>query len=625
MTFQPGQQLGSYRLVRLLGAGAMGEVYEAEHVHIARQVALKVLHPQLARLPEVSSRFLNEARAVNIVRHPGLVQISDVGMQPDGTTYIVMEYLAGETLGKYLERHGRRLPVPQVLNFAQQIAQALAAAHEKQIVHRDLKPDNIMLVREASFPGQLRLKLLDFGIAKVGRENQPAGEPAFKTQVGSLLGSPLYMSPEQCRGAETVGPPADVYGLGVILYLMLSGEPPFQGSSLGVIVGLHMFEKPVPIADKVPLRMPQLAALVDSMLHKDPAQRPTMPQIVRELERCQGELPEQRPGGRIFFRRLAVGVGSALVSLGVLWVVLSTSGMTGHLGARSCNAAGFCSEPLPAGIGRLRSIAALSEGDLWACGDPGVLLHYSGQQWQLVHKGLGNRLHQIFGLSASELWAVGDSGTVLHYDGKSWQQMPGISPAYLTGIWGPKADDLWMVGKTYAEQGTLLHYDGKHWQPMQSGTTQTLLSIWGTRSDCIWAAGNQGTLVHYDGAAWREVSGLQTSAKLTQVFGSGEKDVWVVGHGGTALHWDGQAWKALDTGRMTNINGGWSGGAGDVWLVGDLGLTAHYDGAQLVPMDSGVTSNLSSGIGLRGDQGTHLWAVGAPATLIHRLHPKDGR
>lgn len=116
----------------------MGEVYEAIHTRISRQVALKVLYPQLARLPEVGGRFLNEARAVNIVRHPGLVQISDVGLLPDGTTYIVMEYLAGETLGKYLERHDRRLPVLQVLNFAQQIALALSAAHEKHIVHRAL-------------------------------------------------------------------------------------------------------------------------------------------------------------------------------------------------------------------------------------------------------------------------------------------------------------------------------------------------------------------------------------------------------------------------------------------------------------------------------------------------------
>ncbi len=601
----------------------MGEVYEAVHVSISRQVALKVLHPHLARLPEVGGRFLNEARAVNIVRHPGLVQISDVGMLPDGTTYIVMEYLAGETLGKYLERQDGQLPVPQILYLAHQIALALAAAHEKHIVHRDLKPDNVMLVGDANFPGQLRVKLLDFGIAKVGRENQLPGDGAVKTQVGSFLGSPLYMSPEQCRGAETVGPPSDIYSLGVMLYLMLSGEPPFVGSSVGVIVGMHMYQAAPQLLNKAPKTMPQLASLVDSMLHKDPAQRPTMQQVARELQSYQRALPGQPRSGQ---RMLAIGGVSALISLAALWVVLSTSGMTGHRAtpARSCNAAGFCAEPLPPDIGRLRSLAAFSESDVWACGDPGVLIHYNGESWQLVRKGLGNRLHQLFGLSARDIWVVGDSGTLLHFDGNSWQQVAGVSPAYLTGIWGPQPDDLWIVGKTYAEQGTLLHYDGHGWQPVPSGTNQTLLTIWGARKDRIWAAGNQGTLVHYDGVAWREVSGLNTTAKLTQVFGSDERNVWVVGHSGTARHWDGSTWTALEMGRSTNVNGGFTSGPREVFFVGDLGLVAHYDGSRLVPLDSGVTSNLNAGVGLRGEHGVHLWAVGAPATLLHRLRSAAG-
>jgi hypothetical protein len=367
--------------------------------------------------------------------------------------------------------------------------------------------------------------------------------------------------------------------------------------------------------------MPRLAALVDSMLRKDPAQRPTMADVARELQLCQRALPGQGRSGPAFQRRLAIGVASALVSLAALWVVLSTSGLALRKpgNPRSCNAVGFCAETLPPDINRLRSIVAFSARDIWACGDPGILIHHDGNSWQVVHRRLGNRLHQLFGLSANDLWAVGDNGTLLHYDGKSWQQLAGVSPAYLTSIWGPRADDLWLVGKTYADQGTLLHYDGAHWQPVPSGTTQTLLSIWGASKDRIWAAGNQGTVVRYDGTAWKEVPGLGVSAKLTQVFGTSAHDVWAVGHSGAALHFDGSKWSALVTDQASNLNGGWSNGPSDVWLVGDQGLVGHYDGTKLTFVDSGVLVNLNTATGLRGEHGVHLWAVGAPATVLHRL------
>jgi len=159
--------IGSYRVVRSIGEGGMGTVYEAVHEAIERRVAIKVLHREYASNPEFIARFFNEARAVNRVEHTGLVQVSDYGQQPDGTAYIVMEYLKGESLAQRIERCGRKLPAAEVIHLNLQIADALAAAHAKDIVHRDLKPENVMLVPDPHMPGGERTKLLDFGIAKV--------------------------------------------------------------------------------------------------------------------------------------------------------------------------------------------------------------------------------------------------------------------------------------------------------------------------------------------------------------------------------------------------------------------------------------------------------------------------
>jgi serine/threonine protein kinase len=511
MNRQLGTKIGPYRLVRLLGSGGMGEVYEAVHERIARQVAIKILHPDLARDKETASRFLNEARAVNIVRHPGLIQISDHGQLTDGTTYIVMEFLSGETLADYLKRQGGRLPEIQVLYLGRQIAKALAAAHAKRIVHRDLKPANVMLVLDAGGSGNIRIKLLDFGIAKVERENQVSGD-FVKTKAGVVLGSPLYMSPEQCQGAELVQSPSDVYSFGVMLYHLLSGEPPFVAESTAGVLGKHLFAPPPPLQSKCPQVSQSVAALVDSMLRKTPQDRPTMAAVASQLQHAlRQQQPE--PGNWIGLRRrLIVGVSATLVGLAAVAVAFSSSSTIGNRlgGIRRCSAAGFCREPLPEEVTRLRSLFAFSASDVWACGDPGVLLHFDGQQWKLVHHGYGHRLHQIFGFGPRDLWVVGDHGTLLHFDGNKWSQIKSERTAYLTGIWGAHPADLWVVGKVSDGQATLLHFDGKAWTQQANGTTQPLLSIWGVRSDLIWAAGHQGTILKYDGTEWRQVAATGT-------------------------------------------------------------------------------------------------------------------
>jgi serine/threonine-protein kinase len=186
------ERIGSYRIVRKLGQGGMGEVFEAVHETIERRVAIKLLRPERARNAAAAARFFNEARAVNRIDHPGLVQVSDYGETPDGSIYIVMELLRGETLGQRLARRGR-LGLAEVLLLCRQVASVLVAVHEKGIIHRDLKPDNMMFVPDPDTPGGERVKLLDFGIAKLTLEGDAA---RVRTSTDMLIGTPVYMSPE---------------------------------------------------------------------------------------------------------------------------------------------------------------------------------------------------------------------------------------------------------------------------------------------------------------------------------------------------------------------------------------------------------------------------------------------
>src|SRR5678815_5227560 len=224
-----GEVIGNYRIVSEIGKGGMGMVYRAEHVQLGRPAAIKMLHPQLSAEASIVQRFFNEARAASAIDHPGIVEIYDFGRHSDGRAYIVMALLGGESLGQRLAR-GPLLPQDGATIVAQACA-ALAAAHARGIVHRDLKPDNIFLMPNDLMPGGIQVKLLDFGIAKLADE-QTAG---FKTQTGALLGTPAYMSPEQCMGRADLDHRTDVYSVGCILFHLFCGRPPFlsdQGTGM---------------------------------------------------------------------------------------------------------------------------------------------------------------------------------------------------------------------------------------------------------------------------------------------------------------------------------------------------------------------------------------------------------
>jgi tRNA A-37 threonylcarbamoyl transferase component Bud32 len=280
----PYAVIGPYRLARKLGEGGMGEVYEAVHETLERQVAIKLLRPEYARDKEATRRFFNEARATNRIKHPGLVQVSDFGQLQDGTSYIVMEYLSGETLGRRLKRLPGRLPLPQILHISWQVASALAAAHQKGIIHRDLKPDNVMLVPDEVAPTGERAKLLDFGLAKLARD---ARDHAVATRSNVLMGTPTYMSPEQCRGAGVVDEKSDVYSLGVMLYQMIGGRPPFVAEGVGEIISGHLSAEPLQLLELAPQTLTELLQLVHKLLSKDRKQRPAMQEVVVELEQLE--------------------------------------------------------------------------------------------------------------------------------------------------------------------------------------------------------------------------------------------------------------------------------------------------------------------------------------------------
>ena len=268
----------------------MGAVYEAIQEPIERRVAIKILHGRYAQEPEIAARFFNEARAVNIVDHPGIVQISDYGQLPSGVAYLVMEYLKGETLTQRMKRSGGKLPQPEAMRLGRQLASALAAAHEKGIIHRDLKPDNVMLIvdPDPEAMGRVRAKLLDFGIAKVAAE--VGKDSAANTAADVVMGTPKYMSPEQCRGAANVDDKSDVYALGVMIYEMLAGRVPFLGPT-GEILAKQIYEDPPPLAELAPWVTPDAAAMVHRLLNKSKAERPTMRQVASDLERMTAHFP----------------------------------------------------------------------------------------------------------------------------------------------------------------------------------------------------------------------------------------------------------------------------------------------------------------------------------------------
>ncbi|AKJ00062.1 Hypothetical protein AA314_01688 [Archangium gephyra] len=281
-----GLKIGEYELRQRIGVGGMGLVYEGIQPLIGKRVAVKVLRPELAAAEEQVARLLAEARAVNAIRHRGIVDIFGFGQVPDGRQYIIMEYLEGVALDAHLTEKGR-LPVPEALDILDEVLSALGAAHGAGVVHRDLKPSNIFLVKQPD--GSRYVKLLDFGLAKMGL---PTGRTA-QTRTDMVVGTPEYMAPEQARG-QPVGPMTDLYALGVVAFEMVTGRLPFTGTSPVDLLMKHVDARPPRPSEFVPELPAALDAFILQMLTKDPEARPgSAEQLRRQLQRLRDTLTQQ--------------------------------------------------------------------------------------------------------------------------------------------------------------------------------------------------------------------------------------------------------------------------------------------------------------------------------------------
>ena len=268
MPLSPGARLGPYEILDPIGAGGMGEVYRARDMRLERTVAVKILPPHLSSDPVRKQRFEREAKTISALNHPHICVLFDVGQQ-DGIDFLVMECVEGETLAKRLEKGP--LPLEQVLNYGQQIADALDKAHRSGIVHRDLKPGNIMLTPTGA-------KLLDFGLAKpaaplASTSTLTGVSPnSAVTEQGTVVGTFQYMSPEQIEGKELDGR-SDIFSLGAVLYEMLTGQRAFEGKSQLSVASAILEREPTPISSIKPMTPPALDHVIRRCLAKDPEQR----------------------------------------------------------------------------------------------------------------------------------------------------------------------------------------------------------------------------------------------------------------------------------------------------------------------------------------------------------------
>jgi serine/threonine protein kinase len=258
---------GKYRISRFLAAGGMGSVYEAQHTLVKRRFAVKFLHPELARKRDLLGRFQREAESAGGLESENVAAAVDLGVSADGSPYIVMEYLVGESLEHLREREGT-LPASRATDLVQQACRGIQAAHARGIVHRDLKPQNLFVCRREG--GTDLVKVLDFGVAKL----EVLEQNSAATRTGTVLGTPSYMSPEQARGEKGVGHAADVYALGAILYELLSGKKPHPGESHNAILH-HISTQPAVLLSTVTEGLPaELVSVVMKALAAAPEDRP---------------------------------------------------------------------------------------------------------------------------------------------------------------------------------------------------------------------------------------------------------------------------------------------------------------------------------------------------------------
>ncbi len=316
-TFRAEPLPTEFRFVRELGRGGMGVVLEAEDTRLGRRVAVKQMLPGIAALPEAKARFLREARAMAAVESDHIVPVLHVGETADGSPYLVMPLLAGETLSARLDRGP--LSADELRLVARDTALGLAAAHARGLIHRDIKPSNLWL--EAHPDGTVRrVRVLDFGLAK-----PTTPEESTVTNSNAVVGTPQYMSPEQAR-AEKLGPPTDLFSLGSVLYRAATGKQPFPGETMSAVLTALAVDEPRPVRELDPSIPTEIADLIHALLRKEPGRRPTTDDVIRRLAPATVAPPRPpRRGSRVWVAAAAAAL-VAILALGIVIIVRDKTG-----------------------------------------------------------------------------------------------------------------------------------------------------------------------------------------------------------------------------------------------------------------------------------------------------------
>jgi serine/threonine protein kinase len=399
-------RLGAYRILRELGSGGMGTVYEAEDVQLQRRVALKVINPRRAASPAARQALLREARAIAALEHEHVVTVHQAG-EVEGVVFLVMQLLRGETVENRLRREGR-LPVAEVLRIGREVAEALAAAHAVGLVHRDVKPGNLWLETPSG-----RVKVLDFGVVQALN-----AEPA---EGRGVTGTPAYMAPEQARG-EAVGPPADLYSLGCVLYHLATGRPPTAGKTALQVLQAATRDEPLPPHRLNPAIPRRLSDLILQLLARDPTRRPPTARAVSDALAGLAARFSLGSSLRRYSLVLASGVGLLLVGIGVAVYLSRGRSEPGHQATASPETTRpepAPSPPSPQPTSRGEDLPPVGE----TVGELRRFEGHTGVVWNLAFASDGRRLASASGGVAKDgKLQAGDSGVRI-WDTASGQEL----------------------------------------------------------------------------------------------------------------------------------------------------------------------------------------------------------